>query len=97
MQPTGANKALRRAGPAGMFDCLQSGSLAPIEMKLDAAICADSLLTLFQASRIFVDVNKFHLLGHVCLVQSFLENGAYFNFPSLQNKIETTEVTQSRV
>lgn len=80
-----------------MFDCLQSGSLAPIEMKLDAAICADSMLTLFQASCIFVDVNKFHLLGHVCLVQSFLENGAYFNFPSLQNKIETTEVTQSRV
>lgn len=92
-----ANKALRRAVPAGRFDCLQSGSLAPIEMKLDAAICADSMLTLFQASRIFVDVNKFHLLGHVCLVQSFLENGVCFNFPSLQNKIETTEVTQSRV
>lgn len=98
LQSTEANKVLRRAVPAGMVECLQSGSLAPIEMKLDAAICTDSMLTLFvQASRIFVDVNKFHLLGHVYLVQSFLENGAYFHFPSLQNKIETAEVTQSRV
>lgn len=48
LQSTEANKVLRRAVPAGMVDCLQSGSLAPIEMKLDAAICIDSMLTLFS-------------------------------------------------
>lgn len=62
-----------------------------MEMKLLAVICTDSMFPLFLASRIFIDVSKFHLSGHMYLVQSFLENGAYFNFPSLQNKIETAE------
>lgn len=86
-----ANRIKSCGVPAGMSDCLQPRSPATMEMKLVAVICTDSMFPLFRASRLFVDVHKFHLSGHMHLLQSFLENGAYFNFPSLQNKIETTE------